>query len=92
MKNADLHTHSYYSDGELSPKALVRLAKQRGIKHLALTDHTSLKGIKEAENEGKKIGVNIIPAVELKTTTGEILAYYINPNNKELKAAIKQLK
>ena len=82
--NADLHTHSYYSDGLLSPKELVRLAKKRGIKYLALTDHNTVKGIYEAIQEGKKIGIDIVPAVEIKANDGEILGYFIDFENKEL--------
>lgn len=88
-KNTDLHTHSHYSDGQMSPKELVRLAKKRGIKNLALTDHNSLKGIEEALEEGKRIGVNVIPAVEIEVDTGEILSYFIDYKNKDL---IKELK
>lgn len=88
-KNTDLHTHSHYSDGQISPKELVRLAKERGVKNLALTDHNSVKGIEEAMEEGKKIGVNVIPAVEIEVDTGEILAYFIDYKNKRL---IKELK
>ena len=53
MKNTDLHTHSYYSDGALSPTKLVQLAKKRRIKSMALTDHNSVKGVQEAIREGK---------------------------------------
>lgn len=89
-KNTDLHTHSYYSDGLISPKELVRLAKKRGIKNLALTDHDSVKGVREAINEGKRIGVTIIPAVEIRTGDSEVLGYFINLKNKELTKVIKQ--
>lgn len=88
-KNTDLHTHSHYSDGQLSPKELVRLAKKRGIKNLALTDHNSVKGVEEAVTEGRKIGVNVIPSVEIEVDTGEILGYFIDYKNKDL---IKELK
>ncbi|MBW2992183.1 PHP domain-containing protein [Candidatus Woesearchaeota archaeon] len=90
VKNSDLHTHSYYSDGRISPKELVRLAKKRGIKNLALTDHNSVKGVQEAVNEGKKTGVNIIPGVEIVCYGGEVLGYFININNKELIKKIKE--
>lgn len=90
MKNTELHTHSYYSDGQLSPRQLVRLAKKRKIKNLALTDHDSVKGIKEAINEGKKIGVNVIPAVEIRCNAGEILSYFIDPDNKQLIKLLKE--
>lgn len=88
-KNTDLHTHSYYSDGQLSPKELVRLAKKRGIRNLALTDHNCVKGVEEALREGKKIGVNVIPAVELESETGEILGYFIDYKNKTLIKALR---
>jgi len=89
MRNADLHTHSCYSDGLISPTELVRLAKKRGVKYLALTDHDAVGGVKEAIKEGKKIGVNIIPGVEVRVRTSEILGYFIDINNKTL---IKKLK
>lgn len=89
MKNTDLHTHSYYSDGANSPKQLVRLAKKKKIKNLALTDHNSVKGIKEAIAEAKKSRINIIPAVEIVCYKGEILSYYIDTKNKELKKLLK---
>lgn len=89
-KNTDLHTHSCYSDGLLSPKELVRLAKKRGVKNLALTDHDSVKGVKEAITEGKKIGVNIIPSIEIRVDSGEVLGYFIDVKNKELIKKLKQ--
>lgn len=90
MRNTDLHTHSYYSDGQISPKELVRLAKKRGIKNLALTDHNSVKGVKEAIAEGKKIGVSIIPAIEVRCREDEILGYFIDIKNKKLIKEIKK--
>lgn len=90
VKNTDLHTHSYYSDGQITPTQLVRLAKKKRIKYLALTDHDSVKGIKEAVAEGKRIGVTVIPAVELRTDNGEMLGYFIDVNNKELKKELKR--
>lgn len=45
----DLHSHSTASDGSLSPAALVALARERGLKALALTDHDTVAGIPEAE-------------------------------------------
>jgi len=90
VKNTDLHTHSYYSDGQISPRDLVRLAKKRGIKHLALTDHNSVGGVKEAISEGKRICVNVIPAAEIEVESGEILGYFIDIKNKELVKSLKQ--
>ncbi len=90
MKNTDLHTHSHYSDGKISPKELVKQAKQKNIKNLALTDHNSVNGIEEAIQEGKKQGINIIPGVEIVVNGGEMLGYFIDYKNKELEKALKE--
>jgi predicted metal-dependent phosphoesterase TrpH len=82
--NSDLHTHSFYSDGMLSPKELMRLAKKNGVKNIALTDHDSTEGVKEALKEAKKIGLNLIQAVELGFEGGEMLGYFIDIDNKRL--------
>lgn len=91
MKNTDLHTHSYYSDGSLSPKELVKLAKKRKIKNLALTDHNSTKGVEEAIKQGKQIGVNVIPGVEVKCRGAEFLGYFIDYKNKEFINHLNQI-
>ena len=44
----DMHLHTYYSDGTMSPTELVRRAAERGVKTLAITDHDGFNGIKEA--------------------------------------------
>ena len=83
-KNTDLHSHSYYSDGSSSPEELIKLAKKRKIKNIALTDHNTIEGVKRAINEGKKIGVNVIPSVEVGSNDSEILGYFIDIKNKKL--------
>jgi predicted metal-dependent phosphoesterase TrpH len=88
MIKADLHTHSYYSDGRLSPTELVRQAKKAGIGILTLTDHNSVRGVGEAVDEGKRLGVRIIPAVEIRCQEGEILGYFIDYKKPGLKKAL----
>jgi len=90
MKNTDLHTHSYYSDGQMSPRSLVNLAKRRGIKNLALTDHNSVNGVKEAIAQGKRMDVNIIPAIEIRASGGEVLGYFIDVQDEELISKIEK--
>jgi predicted metal-dependent phosphoesterase TrpH len=89
--NTDLHTHSIYSDGVLHPKEVVREAKEKGILNLALTDHNSIDGIEEAISEGKKIGINIIPGIEIRAKEDEVLGYFIYYKNPDLKKEIKKL-
>jgi len=62
-----LHTHSKYSDGSFTPKEVVRMAKEAGLSAIALTDHDTHAGIKEAKEEAEKLGIHFIPGVELST-------------------------
>ena len=86
-KRIDLHTHSIYSDGSMTPAELVRHAKDEGLSAIALSDHDSIGGVAEALEEGKRIGIEVIPAIELSAeaeTETHILGYYIDINNKAL--------
>lgn len=67
----DLHTHTTYSDGLLSPAALVEEAAARGLRVLALTDHDTVAGIAEAQAAGDRLGVEVVPGVELSTSFGQ---------------------
>ena len=62
---ADLHNHSYYSDGMLSPTEVIRLASNKDCDLFALTDHDSTNGIAEAQLEANKLGLNLITGVEI---------------------------
>ena len=62
---ADLHNHSYYSDGLLSPSEVVRLASQASCDLFSLTDHDTTDGIAEAKLEADKVGLNLINGVEI---------------------------
>ena len=79
----DLHTHSTWSDGLLSPTALVEEAASRGVRVLALTDHDTVAGIREARIAGERLGVEVIPGVELSTSLGSggeihLLGYFVD--------------
>lgn len=91
MKNSDLHVHSYYSDGDLPPSEVVKLAKQKGIKNLALADHNSFDGVAEAIKEGRKQGVNVIPAIEIRAKEDEVLGYFIEYKNEEFKKELQKI-
>jgi len=76
----DLHCHTTVSDGMLSPSAVVQLAARCGVQALAITDHDSIAGWKEAEAEGCVQGVKIVRGVEINTdwekTEVHILGYF----------------
>ena len=62
---ADLHNHSYYSDGVLSPTEVVRFASQAGCDLFSLTDHDTTEGIAEAQFEADALNLNLINGVEI---------------------------
>jgi 3',5'-nucleoside bisphosphate phosphatase len=62
----DLHTHTIASDGQLSPRELVREAVTRGIRVLAITDHDSTEGVAEAMDEAATAPpLTIVPGIEI---------------------------
>jgi len=62
---ADLHNHSYYSDGVLSPTEVVRLGSQAGCDLFSLTDHDTTDGIAEAQLEADSLNLNLVSGVEI---------------------------
>jgi predicted metal-dependent phosphoesterase TrpH len=69
-KVPDLHTHSTVSDGTLTPTALLERAAAAGVGTLALTDHDTVAGIGEAAVAAARVGVQLIPGVEVSVTWG----------------------
>lgn len=87
----DLHTHTIASDGILSPKDLVKKAKEVGLSAIAITDHDQVAGIPEALKAGEEYAVEVVPGVELSTywlaknrKEFHILGYFIDWENKNL--------
>ncbi|ATW23442.1 PHP domain-containing protein [Candidatus Formimonas warabiya] len=82
---ADLHTHSFYSDGTNSPQEIISLAKARGIRALSLVDHDTVQGIPDFLSAGEKQGVEVIPGLEISTSIQgkriHILGYHIDCEN-----------
>ena len=66
---ADLHCHSYYSDGTLSPKDVVDLAHTNGVELLALTDHDSVQGLNEARKQSELHGIRSVSYTHLTLPT-----------------------
>ncbi|OPA78568.1 phosphatase [Paenibacillus selenitireducens] len=78
----DLHTHTTASDGMQSPAENVRIAKAAGLAGIAITDHDTVAGIREAMQEGEKLGVTVVPGVEISTVLEgkdiHVLGYFID--------------
>lgn len=63
----DLHAHSTYSDGDLTPDALVRRAHGVGVTVLALTDHDAVGGLSEARATASDLGMRLVAGVEISS-------------------------
>lgn len=61
----DLHVHSFISDGTYSPKEIIDIASKNGIKAIALTDHDSIEGIKEASEAAIKKNIDFLNGIEI---------------------------
>lgn len=87
MQAIDLHVHSTFSDGTLTPSQLVSLAVKSNLEAFALTDHDTTDGIEEALTEARNYDLEVIPGIEFSTEYHgkdiHILGYYINPYNSE---------
>ena len=86
---ADLHLHTTYSDGVLSPDALVQRVRAAGLSVVSITDHDNVGAIEEAIEAGKSVGVEIVPGVELSVALNEkdihLLAYFFDYTNQKLR-------
>lgn len=70
VRRADLHTHTACSDGKLSPEELVRKVHAHGLRALAITDHDAIDALADAAPAAERLGVELIPGVELSVTIG----------------------
>ena len=90
----DLHLHSTASDGQYHPAELVQLANNKGLQVIALTDHDSIGGIEEAQAEGAKLGIKVIPGIEMSAIeyrTFHILGYGFDIYDKTINAWFNDL-
>ncbi len=95
----DLQVHSTYSDGSLTPTELVELARRKGIRALALTDHDTVEGIPEFLEAGQKRGVETVPGVEISVDAQlpagghlHVLGLFIDAHSGELAATLRFLR
>lgn len=97
MRLFDLHTHTNCSDGLLSPKELIQKSSGLGLSGIAITDHDSVDGIREAIVESRTVNnFHVIPGIEMSCIEGDeeihILGYFIDHESVILRDALIQLK
>ena len=81
----DLHVHSTYSDGTLSPTELIRLAEESRLDAVALCDHNTIAGLPEFLSAAQSSCVEAVPGIEFSTDYGNtelhILALFVQPQH-----------
>lgn len=93
----DLHVHSTFSDGVLTPTELVAEAASLGLRAIALADHDNVDGIPEALAAGQEQGVEIVTAVELSVLWEDLsdihlLGYAFDLENAALQKALAEFR
>ncbi len=85
---ADLHLHTFFSDGTYSPEELAREANRVKLNAIALTDHDTMEGCPRAAAACKALGIEFIPACEFTAELDGIeihlLGYYLDMENRAL--------
>ncbi len=93
---ADLHVHTTFSDGGLSPTQVLEEAEKAGLVAVAITDHDSMGGVKEAAEAGQRLGVQVIAGVELSANEpGEelhLLGLFLESNSRRLQSSLEVLR
>jgi len=96
MGEIDLHIHTTASDGMLTPSQVVRLAKERNLRAIAITDHDSIDGVREALDQGRRVSLEVIPGVEISANSKagnlHLLGYYVQTEDGILKEKLDRLK
>jgi len=90
----DLHVHTCYSDGEHTPAEIIKIAKKSGLTAIAITDHDSIKGVKEAVIKGKEEDILVIPGIEITAFEEEevhVLGYNIDIESEEISSYVDKV-
>src|SRR5687767_10925416 len=96
MGGIDLHSHTSHSDGTFAPAETVRLALERDLDVLAVSDHDTTEGLGEVNEAAKGTRLEIVPATEFSTVyeggSVHVLAYWIDVANAEFQDELARLK
>jgi hypothetical protein len=93
----DLQSHSTRSDGGLEPGEVVAQAARAGVRTLALSDHDTVDGVREALAAGREHGIQVVPATELSSIDGEredmhILGYLVEHDDPVFLDALEEFR
>ena len=85
----DLHVHTTFSDGDMTPEEMVEAAKNLGLAGIGIADHDEIDGAAVAVEAAGSSGFQVVPAVEMSTSDGKtdvhVLGYLIDLKNEKLR-------
>ena len=94
MREIDLHVHTTASDGTETPRQVVQRSAEKGLRAIAITDHDTVLGCREAMEEGAKLSVEVVPGIEFGTKYGiavHMLGYYMDLDSPVLSAMTRSI-
>jgi 3',5'-nucleoside bisphosphate phosphatase len=96
MRFADLHLHTFHSDGTRSPREVIDLSHDAGIDIVAISDHDNLAAYFDIKSYADDRGVTLVPATELSCgyegIDVHILAYAFNPFDERIDERLRQFR
>ncbi len=92
---ADLHIHTHYSDGRLTPSEVAAFAARAGVELVSVTDHDTVCGAAEAEKCCRERGIAFVNGIEASAYIGDVkihtLGYGMDLQNTALKDFLSRL-
>lgn len=96
MRLIDLHLHTTASDGSSAPSQVCQMALDKNLAAIAITDHDTVDGVKEAINYGSGHDIEVIPGIELSCVYNDteihVLGYYVDYDNPDLLNILNEIK
>ena len=96
MRYADLHTHTFHSDGTRSPREVLDVARTHAITIVAISDHDNLAAYYEAKPHADEMGLTLIPAIELSCgyegIDVHVLAYAFDPHDERIDQRLRSFR
>jgi predicted metal-dependent phosphoesterase TrpH len=93
---ADLHTHTYHSDGTRSPREVIDVAKSHGVTILSISDHDNLAAYYEIKTYAGEQGITLVPGIELSCAFEgvdvHVLAYAFDPLDEAIDARLRRFR
>ena len=94
LVRSDLHIHTNESDGDFSPTAVVEMAAESKLELISITDHDTINGLQEAISASKRMGIEIVPGIEISSYREaeiHILGYNVPLENRDFQREIEKI-